>query len=180
MCYSRAKSKRFKSDLRILHVQDLNFVLRLEIFVHEDRQLLAFLLILGVDPIYSTWQAFSQALLVDSPLFSYIDVWHANFLPPRLTIGEARDLGPRYTCSEELAPIQDESIELVSQNRRVHVPVEPETPVEPEAPIEPEALTQVAEEAAAKSTSSLGTKSDQGHDMVTRRTMKINHFVPGA
>ena len=62
----------------------------------------------------------------------------------------------------------------MSQNRRVHVPVEPETPVEPEA------LTQVAEEAAAKSTSSLGTKSDQGHDMVTRRTMKINHFVPGA
>ena len=163
-----------------MHIRDLNFVLRLEIFVHEDGQLLAFLLILGVDLVYSTWQVFSQALLVDSPLLSYIDVWHANFLPPRLTVGEARDLGPRYTYSEELAPIQDESAELMSQNRRVHVPVEPETPVEPEAPIEPEALTQVAEEAAAKSTSSSGTKSDQGHDMVTQRTMKINHFVPGA
>ena len=104
-CIVYAEIKRFKPDIRVVHVRDLNFVLRLEIFVHEDRQLLAFLLILGVDPIYSTWQAFSQALLVDSPLFSYIDVRHANFLPPRLTVGEARDLGLRYTCLEELAPI---------------------------------------------------------------------------
>ena len=127
---------------------------------------------LGVDPVYSTWQAFSQALLVDSPLLSYIDARHANFLPPRLIVGEARDLGPRYTCSEELAPVRDKSAKLVSQNRRVHVPVEPE------APVELEALAQVAEEAAVESTSSSGTKSNQGPDMVTRRMMKINHFVP--
>ena len=71
-----------------MHVQDLNFVLRSEIFVHWDEQLRASHLILGVDPVYSTWQAFSQALLVDSPLLSYIDVRHANFLPPRLTVGD--------------------------------------------------------------------------------------------
>ena len=65
-------------------------------------------LILDVDPVYSTWQAFNQALLVDSPLLFYIDVRHANFLPPKLTVGEAQDLGPRYTCSDELAPIRDE------------------------------------------------------------------------
>ena len=127
---------------------------------------------LGVDPVYSTWQAFSQALLVDSPLLSYIDARHANFLPPRLIVGEAHDLGPRYTCSEELAPVRDKSAKLVSQNRRVHVPVKPE------APVEPEAFAQVAEEAAAESTSSSGTKSNQGPDMVTRRMMKINYFVP--
>ena len=34
-----ADTKRFKKDLRVIHVRDLNFVLRLEIFVHWDGQL---------------------------------------------------------------------------------------------------------------------------------------------
>ena len=97
-----------------------------------------------------------------------------NFLPPRLTIGEACDLGPRYTCLDELAPIWDELAELVSQNCRVHVPVEPKAPVEPQAPI------QAVEEVATESTSSSGTESDQGHDMVTRRKMTISRFMLGA
>ena len=88
--------------------------------------------------MYSTWQAFGQALLVDSPFLSYIDVRHANFLPPRLTVGEAHDLGPHYTCSDELAPIKDESAERVSHRRRelAHQQVEQGNPppVEPEAP----------------------------------------------
>ena len=78
----------------MVHVRDLNFILRSEIFVHWDGQLGASNLILGLEPVFSTWQAFGQALLVDSPLLSYIDVQHANFLPPRLTVGKARDLGP--------------------------------------------------------------------------------------
>ena len=57
-------------------------------------QLRASHLILGCTPVYSTWQLFRQALLVDSPLLSYIDVRHPNFLPSDLTVGEARDLGP--------------------------------------------------------------------------------------
>ena len=73
-------------------------------------------LILSVDPVYSTCPEFNQALLVDSPLISYIDVRHTNFFPSRLTIGEARDLGLQYTCSDELAPIWDESAEPVSQH----------------------------------------------------------------
>ena len=101
-----------------MHIRDLNFVLRSEIFVHWDGQLQASHLILSVDPMYSTWQAFSQALLVDSPLLSYIDVQHANFLPPRLTVGEARDLGSQYTCSDELAPIRDESTKRMSRHRQ--------------------------------------------------------------
>ena len=88
--------------------------------------------------MYSTWQAFSRALLVDSPLLSYIDVQHANFLPPRLTVGEARDLGPRYTCSDELAPIRDESAKRVSHQHQElgHQQVEQEAlpKAEPEAP----------------------------------------------
>ena len=89
-------------------------MLRLEIFVHWDGQLRASHLILSVDPVYSIWQAFSQALLVDSPFLSYIDVRHVNFFPPRLTVGEARDLGLRYICSNELAPIRDKSAKHVS------------------------------------------------------------------
>ena len=53
-----ANTKRFKKDLRVVHVRDLNFVLRSEIFVHWDGQLRASHLILGIDPVYSTWQAF--------------------------------------------------------------------------------------------------------------------------
>ena len=104
----------FTQDIRTIHVRDLNFVLRSEIFVHWDEQLQASHLILGVDPVYSTWQSFNQAFLVDSPLLSYIDVRHSNFLPPKLTVGEARDLGRHYTCLDELAPITDESVELAS------------------------------------------------------------------
>ena len=102
----------------MVHVQDLNFILRSEIFVHWDGQLRASHLILELEPVYSTWQVFGQALLVDSPLLSYIDVRHANFLPSRLTVGEARVLDPRHTCSDELAPIRDESTECVSHRRR--------------------------------------------------------------
>ena len=98
----------------MVHVRDLNFTLRFKIFVYWDRQLRASHLILGVDPMYSTWQSFTQALLVGSPLLSYIDVRYSNFLPPKLTIGEARDLGWRYTCSDKLAPLRDESTKLAS------------------------------------------------------------------
>ena len=74
--------------------------------------------------MYSTWQSFSRALLVDSSLFSYIDVRHANFLPPSLTTGEAQDLSPRYTTAKDLALVRDESAERVSQSRNAHIPVE--------------------------------------------------------
>ena len=93
-----------------------------------------------VEPVYSTWQPFRQALLVDSPLLSYIDIWHANFPLPRLTIGEARDLGKRYTYSDELAPLRDESADHVSRRLRelahkaireapVQEPAHPEDPL---------------------------------------------------
>ena len=106
-------------------------------------QLRASHLILRLEPVYSTWQAFGQALLVDSHLLSYIDVRHTNFLPLRLTVREARDLGPRYTCSDELAPIRDESAERVSRRRRelAHQQVEQGNP----PPVEPKAPTQEEE-----------------------------------
>ena len=170
-----------------MHVWDLNFVLRSKNFVHWDGQPQASHLILGFDPMYSTWQAFNQALLVDNPLLSYIDVQHANFFPPRLTVGEARDLGPQHTCSDELAPIRDESAEHVSQRRheQAHVLVQPEAliqleaPIEPKEPVEPKAPVQEAVEEPAKHIG-FDIESDRGEDMVTQRTVIVSCFMPGA
>ena len=111
-----ADSKEFVPDLRVVHERDLNFVLKSEIFVHTDGQHWASHLILGCVPVYRTWQPFSQDLLLDSPLLSYIDVRHANFLPLKLTSGEAWDLGLRYITTDNLAPIRDESAERVFQS----------------------------------------------------------------
>ena len=60
-----------------------------------------------------------------------------------MTVREARDLGPRYTCSDELAPIRDESAERVSRRRRelAHQQVEQGNP----PPVEPKAPTQEEE-----------------------------------
>ena len=126
--------------------------------------------------MYSTWQFFSQALLVDSPLLSYIDVRHANFLPPKFTVGEARDLGRCYTCSDELAPIRDESAELKSRRlrERAYEAIQQEEPAEPEAPI------QEAEHAAAKSSDSSKTHPARGEEMVTHKTLTVSRFIPGA
>ena len=99
------EGKRFKPD--IIVVQDLNFVLQLEIFVNFDEQLWASHVILGCTPVYSTWQPFRQALLVDSPLLSYIEVPHLNFVPSNLTLGEAWDLCPRLVKAESLVPMRD-------------------------------------------------------------------------
>ena len=139
-------------------------------------------MILGVETVYSTWPSFRQALLVDNPFLSYIDILHANFLPSRLTISEARELGKRYTCSEELAPLRDESTEHVSRRLRelahkaIHeVPVQesahPEDPVELEAPVV---------EAEQFVTDLPATDSFPREDMVTRKTMSIDCFISGA
>ncbi|KAK9999238.1 hypothetical protein SO802_018841 [Lithocarpus litseifolius] len=102
---------------------DLTVHLLTEIFIHWDGQLRASHLILGVEPVYSTWQTFSQALLVDSPLLSYIDVRHSSFLPSNLTV------------------------EQVSRRRRelIHVPVQTETPVHQEDPANQEVFAETTE-----------------------------------
>ncbi|KAL0005182.1 hypothetical protein SO802_012743 [Lithocarpus litseifolius] len=119
-----SEGKRFRLDIRVVHVRDLNFILWLEIFVNFDGQLRASHLILGYTPVYSTWQPFRQALLEDSSLPSYIDVQHLNFLPLNLTVGEARDLGPQLSRENSLVPVRDASANSVFQGRAIHKPVE--------------------------------------------------------
>ena len=69
-----ANAKRFKPDRNAIHVWDLNFVLRSEIFVHFDDQLRASHLILGCTLAYTSFQDQRQVLTVGSPLLSYLDV----------------------------------------------------------------------------------------------------------
>ena len=54
--YHYADDKKFEPDLNTVHVRDLNFVLRSEIFVHFDEQLRASHLILSCTPVYTRYQ----------------------------------------------------------------------------------------------------------------------------
>ena len=58
--YFSVEGKRFKPNIRVVHVRDLNFVLRSEIFINFDGQLQSSHLILGCTPVYSTWQLSSK------------------------------------------------------------------------------------------------------------------------
>ena len=97
-----------------MHMRDLNFVLRLEIFVHTDVQLRAPHLILDCNPVYTLWQPFFKNLTSEQPLLSYIDVWHPHFLPSNLTVSEAKDLGPRYITAEDIMLVRDASANQAS------------------------------------------------------------------
>ena len=105
-----------------------------------------------------------------------------NFLPSRLTIGEARDLGKRYTCLNELAPLRDEFAERVFRRLRelahkaihedpVQEPAQLEDPAKPEAP---------AVEAEQFIINLPATDSFPIEDMVTQKTLTIDRFVLGA
>ena len=152
--------KRFNPVHRVVHVKDLNFVLRSKTFVHTNRQLQASHLILRCTLEYKTWQPFSQALSVDNPLLSYIDVWHANFLCPSLTTGEAQDLNLRCTTAEDLAPIKDELAERVSWafREQEHIPVEGNV-----------GQAQAAEQEVVE--------VEQEVEMVTRRMLTANRYL---
>ena len=139
-----------KPDIRVVHVRYLNFVLRSEIFMNSVGQLWASHLILSCNLVYSIWQPFRQALLVDSPLLSYFDVRHPNFLPPNLTIGEARDFGPRLVRVESLVPVRDDSANSISHNHTVHRPIK-----------QPQAQVHSIEQAASKLVSSSEVDTDQ-------------------
>uniref|UniRef100_A0A7N2MF03 Uncharacterized protein n=1 Tax=Quercus lobata TaxID=97700 RepID=A0A7N2MF03_QUELO len=86
-------SKKFRPDINVVRVQELNFVLRSEIFVHYDGQLKAYHLILGYVPSYTSYQDLSSVLTVGNPLLLYLDVRLPGFLPQGLTSREAKHLG---------------------------------------------------------------------------------------
>lgn len=121
-------SKKFQPDIRVVRVKELNFILHSEIFVQYDDQLQASYLILGCIPFYTSYQDSSQALIVSSPLLSYLDIRLPGFLPKGLTYGEARHLGPQLVKYDSLEPIQDGSGDSIFQGQLGHIPVEASPP----------------------------------------------------
>ena len=162
--YLSADVKKFKPDIRVVHVRDLNFVLRSEIFVSFNRQLRASYLILDYTPVYTSYQPSRQALLVDSPLLSYIDVQHPNFFPLNLTVGEARDFDPWLTKVDSLEPVRDTSADSIFQGRTIHIPVE-----------EPRVEVQPADQVEVESVNSSSAEAKNAEDeMVVWQNMTIN------
>lgn len=162
-----AKGKKFRPDVNVVHVRDLNFVLQSEIFVHYDGQLQASYLILECTPIYTSYQVLGQALTASSLLLSYIDVRHKHFFLPRLTVGQARDLGPWLIRVGSLVSVRDKFADTIFHSQAEHTLVE-QPPV-----------IQVAEQAEAESVDSSGAKAEDPSDtMVVRRTITTDHFLP--
>ena len=94
--------------------------------------------------------------------------------------GEAREYEKRYTCSDELAPLRDEYAKRVSRRLRelAHKAIQQEAPVQEQA--QPENPVAEPEHPALEATSFLATDIDPGENMVARRVMTIDCFVPGA
>ena len=85
-------------------------------------------------------------------------------------MGEAQDLDPRLVRMESLVPVRVTSANFVFQGHVVHWPVK-----------EPSAVIQPAEQAEAESINYLEVEDEQEEgNMVTRRTMTIYRFIPGA
>ncbi|KAL0003384.1 hypothetical protein SO802_017165 [Lithocarpus litseifolius] len=155
-------TRRFRADPSVIHVRDLNFVIRSEIFVHFDSQLQAAHLILGHTLAYNSFQDPGQALTIDSPLLSYLDVRLQGFLPRGLTLGEAQRLGPQQIREGSLLPFKDGSVDRAFHARR----------------IDP-GQRQVEVESVDSSSEGTGPK-DSNTEMVVRRIMMANRFLAGA
>lgn len=110
-----------------------------------------------------------QALTVNSPLLSYINIWHQGFLPPRLTVGEARDLGPQLIRVGSLVPVREGSTNTVFHSRTEHIPVE-----------QPPEGAQAIEQVEVESVDSSGVEAeDPSEEMVVCRNMTANQFLLG-
>lgn len=107
---------------------------------------------------------------MDSPLLSYIDVRHPNFLPPNLTVGEVQDLGPRLIRADSLVPVRDALTNFVFQGYAVHILVE-----------KPRVEVQLVDQAEVELVNSSEAEVEQGEgEMVVRRTMTVDWFLPGS
>ena len=80
-------SRLFIADRRLvnpqlshINVAGLNYLLRSEIFVSEDRQLRAVNLILDFEPISRVFQEIGHAIKAGDPRINRIDVSKPNFL----------------------------------------------------------------------------------------------------
>ena len=89
-------------------------------------------------------------------------------MPLGLTVREARDLGPRLIRVGSLLPVRDGIADTVFQGHAEHILVE-------QSPKGVWAAEQVEAESIG---SSEAKAEDPAEEMVVRRTMTANHFLP--
>ena len=75
-----ANKRHIAPRLSFTNVVALNYLLQLEIFVSEDRQLRAVHLILDFEPISWTFQEIGHAIRAGDPRINHIDISKPNFL----------------------------------------------------------------------------------------------------
>ena len=75
-----ADRRNVASRLSFTNVMALNYLLRSEIFVSEDRQVRAVHLILDFEPILKTFQEIGHAIRAEDPQINRIDVSRPYFL----------------------------------------------------------------------------------------------------
>ena len=75
-----ANKRQVTPKLNLTNIVALNYLLRSEIFVSEDRQLRAVHLILDFEPISEIYQEIGHAIKVGDPRLDQIDVLIPNFL----------------------------------------------------------------------------------------------------
>ena len=117
-----AESHIIKLSLGLVNARDLNFVLRLEIFVHYDGKLRASHLILGCTLSYFNYQDLGLAFLATHPLLTYIDVHLLGSLL-NISVNEAWERGPCQTREGSLELIRDGLGDLVFHGRLQHIPI---------------------------------------------------------
>ena len=118
-----ADSRHIKPNISLVEVQDLNFVLHSEIFVHYNGQLRASNLILGCTPSYTSYQAPGLAFLASNLLLTYIDVRIPGFLP-NIMVNEAQRREPRWARKSSWELVKDSSGDSIFHDRLQHIPVD--------------------------------------------------------
>ena len=101
-------------------------------------------------------------------------------MPLKLTTREAREFGRRYTCSDESAPLRDESAEHVSRHLRelAHEAIQQKGTVQKQA--QPENPPVEPQHPVIKATALSAEAIPPGEMMVSRKVMTLDRFVPGA
>ena len=92
--------------------------------MHYDWQLRASHLIFDCVPSYTSYQDPILALIVSSPLLSYIHIRLPEVLSRGLTVGKAWERGPCFIREGSLMLARDASAGSVFQGSDEHIPIE--------------------------------------------------------
>ena len=110
--------------LSLTNIAALNYLLRSEIFVSEDRQLRAIHLILEFEPISKIFQEIDHAIRAGDPWINQIDVTKLDFLArddlPPVVIPIWQNLPPLEVAAAAREEIASSRLSLEEETDRFH------------------------------------------------------------